>query len=143
MKTLLIAAALGALAGSPVAAEPAATAGSARPVKVSMSDPDLFKSVDSKTYEDEGVLATNRPLGQSADGKFSSGVYSAPSYDVEVDAMPYDEFIFIIDGVMNLISKDGTVLAVGKGEAAFVPKGWGGKWQSPGFKKFYVSYGAE
>jgi ethanolamine utilization protein EutQ len=86
-------------------------------------------------------LTKNRVMGASADKNFTSGVYSTQIKTSEYcEASPVDEFLFVVAGSQRFTSTDGTVVEVKEGEAAFIPKGWTGRWETQGFEEFYVIY---
>ena len=45
---------------------------------------------------------------------------------------PYDEFIHILDGELELVDEDGEVRQYGKGDWVLLPKGWKGTWENRG-----------
>ena len=79
-------------------------------------------------------------LLKSRDGRFEAGVYSAGPSDTAIESYEEDEFMFFLEGSVTLTSADGTVMEVHAGEGAAIPKGWKGRWTTPGYKKYYVTY---
>lgn len=81
---------------------------------------------------------------KSSDGRFASGLYSAGPSRVEIKE-PYgvDEFMYFLEGSVNLISADGTVQIVEAGEAVTIPKEWTGIWETDGYRKIWVIYSAD
>jgi uncharacterized cupin superfamily protein len=77
----------------------------------------------------------------SSDNHYFAGIYKAEPGDVEIEFFPYDEFSYFVSGDATLTSQDGAVLQLKVGDAAFIPKGWKGRWSSvSGFTKFYGVY---
>lgn len=66
-------------------------------------------------------------------------VQQQPS-DVDINSYPEDEFCYFLSGTVPLTSSDGTVIEVKAGEAVAIPKGWKGRWTTPGYTKYYVVY---
>jgi uncharacterized cupin superfamily protein len=77
---------------------------------------------------------------KSRDGRFEAGVFEAGPSDQQVASYEDDEFMFFLEGGVTLTSADGTVLEAKAGDAVVVPKGWKGRWQTGGYKKYYVTY---
>jgi uncharacterized cupin superfamily protein len=80
------------------------------------------------------------PIFHSKDEKMTSGLFASTAGHAEYDSYPSNEFIYLIEGSATLTSDDGSVLTINKGDALIIPKGWKGKWTTPGYKKFYVDY---
>ena len=70
-----------------------------------------------------------------------TGMYRSGKIRFEVNE-PYgvDEFFFIIEGRITLISNDGTVTDINAGEAVTIPKEWMGTWDTDGYSKIWVIY---
>lgn len=83
---------------------------------------------------------TNVEMGKSADKKFTAGLFKAGPSDWPIDSYPEDEFCYFLSGTVKLTSADGTVLELQAGEAVLIPKGWKGRWTTPGYSKYYVVY---
>jgi uncharacterized cupin superfamily protein len=79
-------------------------------------------------------------LARSKNGRVQSGLYSAGPSEQDIDSYPEDEFMYFIEGSVQLTSADGTVLDIKAGDGAAIPKGWKGHWSTPGYKKYYVTY---
>lgn len=77
----------------------------------------------------------------SSDKKFASGMYRSGKVRSEIKE-PYgvDEFMYFIEGGVTLTSSDGSVLVIGAGEAATIPKEWTGIWETEGYSKIWVIY---
>ncbi len=80
---------------------------------------------------------------KSSDQKYSSGVFSSTAGHAEFDSYRADEFCYIVAGEATLTSADGTVTKLEAGDAVQIPKGWKGKWTTPGYTKFFVSYSSD
>jgi len=102
----------------------------------------IFNSKEAKPANEPGLSkpATDVPMGTSADKKMTAGLYKAGASDVAVDSYPENEFCYFLTGSVKLTSADGTAIIVNAGEAVFIPKGWKGRWTSPGYTKYYVVY---
>jgi uncharacterized cupin superfamily protein len=77
----------------------------------------------------------------SSDKKFASGMYRSGKVRSEIKE-PYgvDEFMYFIEGGVTLTSSDGSILVIGAGEAATIPKEWTGIWETEGYTKIWVIY---
>jgi uncharacterized cupin superfamily protein len=102
----------------------------------------LFDSKEAKPASEPGLSkpATDVTIGMSADKKMTAGLYKAGASDVAVDSYPEDEFCYFLTGSVKLTSTDGSAVLVKAGEAVFIPRGWKGRWTSPGYTKYYVVY---
>ena len=70
-----------------------------------------------------------------------SGMYQAGAeHEDHMAGYEDNEFIYLIKGSIKLTSADGTVIVVGPGEAATIPKGWKGHWDTGGYTKLWVTY---
>lgn len=97
-------------------------------------------------FEREGTHShggqTHLNMLESTEKAFSSGFYSSDAMDAPIDSYPYDEFCYFTAGSLTLTSADGSVENFAPGETAFIPKGWKGRWTTPGLSKFYAVYTA-
>jgi uncharacterized cupin superfamily protein len=111
------------------------------PAKIGTADLRSFATSELRTEGKKIPATRNRVMGASADRNFTSGLYSMKIKTSEYcEASPVDEFLFVIKGSQRFTSTDGTVVEVSEGEAAFIPKGWTGRWETEGFEEFYVVY---
>ena len=114
-----------------------------KPAKITKNDiagniynhPDMVKS----TNNDNTTLDVTTML--SSDGKFGTGMYRSGKIRFEITE-PYgvDEFFYILEGSITLISADGTVTKTNAGEAVSIPKEWTGIWDTDGYSKIWVIY---
>ncbi len=102
---------------------------------------EIFKKPIAKREPDGTGSALEAVTFDSKDKKFSSGMYRAgPEHENHVTGYETNEFIYLINGSIKLTSADGTVIVVGPGEAATIPKGWKGHWDTDGYTKLWVTY---
>jgi uncharacterized cupin superfamily protein len=84
---------------------------------------------------------------KSEDGKFivEQAAYSELSLTIvsTAEAWPVDEFMYILEGQVEITNLDGTSKVYGPGDAFVMPRGFRGTWRqlSP-LKKIAVSYSA-
>ena len=118
-----------------------------KPVKVTAAQAagPIFSRKDAVNSTGVDGPSTDVALMQSADKKFTTGVYKAGPSDLQVDGdgYPEDEFFYLLTGGVTLTSTDGSVLDVRPGESVSLPKGWKGRWTTQGYTKYYVTYNAE
>jgi len=101
----------------------------------------IFKRPATKKVKDGDGTALDITTFASKDGKFTTGMYQAGSEHEEYkDGYETNEYIYLIKGSIKLTSTDGTVIVVGPGEAATIPKGWKGRWDTDGYTKLWVIY---
>jgi uncharacterized cupin superfamily protein len=102
---------------------------------------EIFKRPTAKAESDGKGTAQDVVTFTSKDRKFLTGMYKAgPEHEEYKSGYENNEFIYVIDGSIKLTSVDGTVVVVGPGEAATIPKGWKGKWDSDGYLKIWTTY---
>jgi uncharacterized cupin superfamily protein len=102
---------------------------------------EIFKRPSTKREPDGTGTALDAVTFESKDKKFSSGMYQAgPEHEDYLAGYETNEFIYLIKGSIKLTSADGTVIVVGPGEAATIPKGWKGHWDTDGYTKLWVTY---
>jgi uncharacterized cupin superfamily protein len=101
----------------------------------------IFKRPAAQKVKDGDGTALDITTFASKDGKFTTGMYQAGSEHEEYkDGYETNEYIYLIKGNIKLTSTDGTVIVVGPGEAATIPKGWKGRWDTDGYTKLWVIY---
>ena len=105
----------------------------------------IFEDPRAQTLQEKSetgtVEAKDLVAHESADGCLQTGVYqTGRNRFTSSEAYPHDEFMYFIEGGVTLSSSDGTVTQVAAGDAALLPKGWTGVWDSPGYRKIYVIY---
>ena len=114
-----------------------------KPAKITKNDiagniynhPDMVKSTNN------GNTTLDVTTMLSSDGKFGTGMYRSGKVRFEITE-PYgvDEFFYVLEGSITLISADGTVTKTNAGEAVSIPKEWTGIWDTDGYSKIWVIY---
>lgn len=61
-----------------------------------------------------------------------AGTWKCGPYTDEMVDYPYDEFMHIVSGEIELIYPDGTSDTFGPGQAFLLPQGFTGTWKQPG-----------
>lgn len=81
---------------------------------------------------------------QSSDGKFEAGFYHGSEVTLRITGWPVDEFMYFIEGQVEITNEDGSSKIYGPGDALVMPRGFKGTWRQLGpIKKINVSYPAE
>jgi uncharacterized cupin superfamily protein len=113
-----------------------------KPVKVTAAEAGgpVFSRKDAVKENGPDGPTTDVTMMKSADQKMTAGLYKAGPSDVAINSYPEDEFCYFLSGSVKLTSSDGTVVALKAGEAVAIPKGWKGRWTTPGYTKYYVVY---
>jgi len=113
-----------------------------KPVKVTAAEAagPAFERKDAVRENGKEGPTTDVTLMQSKDRKMSAGLYKAGASDTAIDSYPEDEFCYFLSGSVTLTSSDGSVIELKAGEAVAIPKGWKGRWTTPGYTKYYVTY---
>lgn len=94
-----------------------------------------------KAMEGGGGLVRNVINFESADGKVTAGPASFEEMTLEISEFPADEFMYILEGELEITDTKGHVDKFGPGDAFVMPKGFSGTWRqlSP-IKKYAVTY---
>ena len=66
------------------------------------------------------------------EGDIVSGVFESGPAVLKVDGLPYDEFIYILEGGLVLTGTDGVAHTFETGDYLVLPKGWSGTWEMVG-----------
>jgi len=143
MKKIILTTAIGIFLSTSVLADHHEENTIVKPAKITKNDiagniynhPDMVKSTNNgNTTLDVTTLV-------SSDGKFGTGMYRSGKIRFEITE-PYgvDEFFYILEGSITLISADGTVTKTNAGEAVSIPKEWTGIWDTDGYNKIWVIY---
>ncbi len=131
------------VSGCLVAAASGVALGDDHPAYISKQDVsgEIFKKPFAKPEPDGTGTALEAVTFDSKDKRFSSGMYQAgPEHENHMAGYETNEFVYLIKGTIKLTSADGTVIVVGPGEAATIPKGWKGHWDTDGYTKLWVTY---
>ena len=143
MKKIILTTAIGIFLSTSVLADHHEENTIVKPAKITKNDiagniynhPDMVKSTNNgNTTLDVTTLL-------SSDGKFGTGMYRSGKVRFEITE-PYgvDEFFYVLEGSITLISADGTVTKTNAGEAVSIPKEWTGIWDTDGYSKIWVIY---
>ena len=143
MKKIILTTAIGIFLSTSVLADHHEENTIVKPAKITKNDiagniynhPDMVKSTNN------GNTTLDVTTMLSSDGKFGTGMYRSGKVRFEITE-PYgvDEFFYVIEGSITLISADGTVTKTNAGEAVSIPKEWTGIWDTDGYSKIWVIY---
>ena len=143
MKKIILTTAIGIFLSTSVLADHHEENTIVKPAKITKNDiagdiynhPDMVKSINN------GNTTLDVTTMLSSDGKFGTGMYRSGKIRFEITE-PYgvDEFFYILEGSITLISADGTVTKTNAGEAVSIPKEWTGIWDTDGYSKIWVIY---
>ncbi len=81
---------------------------------------------------------------QSSDGKLEVGFSRFSQVTLRISNWPVDEFMYFLEGQVEITNEDGSSRIYGPGDAIVMPKGFNGIWRqlSP-IKKINISYPVE
>ena len=143
MKKIILTTAIGIFLSTSVLADHHEENTIVKPAKITKNDiagniynhPDMVKSTNN------GNTTLDVTTMLSSDGKFGTGVQRSGKVRFEITE-PYgvDEFFYVLEGSITLISADGTVTKTNAGEAVSIPKEWTGIWDTDGYSKIWVIY---
>ena len=78
---------------------------------------------------------------KSNDGKFNAGLSHYSKMTLRLKDWPQDEFMYFLEGQVEITNEDGSSKVYGPGDAIVMPKGFSGTWrQLSTIKKIHVSY---
>ena len=78
---------------------------------------------------------------KSNDGKFNAGLSHYSKMTLRLKDWPQDEFMYFLEGQVEITNEDGSSKVYGPGDAIVMPKGFSGTWrQLSAIKKIHVSY---
>lgn len=84
--------------------------------------------------QDEGI-SVEEPVKSSThmffQGKISSYVFEVDGGRVRIDGLPYDEYVYILEGRLILTPDDGEAMEFKKGDSLIIPEGYVGYWDMP------------
>jgi uncharacterized cupin superfamily protein len=81
---------------------------------------------------------------QSSDGKLEVGLYRLSRVTLKISNWPVDEFMYFLEGQVEITDEEGSSNIYGPGDTIVMPKGFSGTWRqlSP-IRKINISYPAE
>jgi uncharacterized cupin superfamily protein len=96
-----------------------------------------------KVVGKRGAGASNVTAFVSSDKKLDVGVSQYEQVTLELRNWPVDEFMYLIEGEVEITDASGRSHVYGPGDAFVMPKGFEGTWrQLSAIKKINVSYGS-
>lgn len=144
MKKLLVPAIIFALAAVAISAQHEKAVVPAKISKADLSGTIFERDDMIETRHEDGHVTLDVTTLLSSDKKFGSGMYRSGKTTIEITE-PYgvDEFMYFLEGSVELTSSDGTVQTINAGEAVTIPKEWTGIWDTEGYTKIWVIYSAD
>lgn len=108
-------------------------------------DPNATEVLEPEAMEGADILSgtPNARFGNfftvPVNGELGVGMWASDPYEEHFDGYPADEVMIVIEGSVTWISDAGAETRVEAGEAAFIPKGWKGRWkQTEPIRKFTI-----
>jgi len=97
-----------------------------------------------QVIEGENPQARTLTRYQSDDGKFEVGFYQLSQVTLSIKDWPVDEFMYFLEGQVEITDHEGASMVYGAGDTLVMPKGFSGTWRqlSP-IKKINISYPSE
>ena len=143
MKKIILTTAIGIFLSTSVLADHHEENTIVKPAKITKNDiaGDIYNHPDMVKSTNNGNTTLDVTTMLSSDGKFGTGMYRSGKVRFEITE-PYgvDEFFYVLEGSITLISADGTVTKTSAGEAVSIPKEWTGIWDTDGYSKIWVIY---
>lgn len=72
------------------------------------------------------IIARDHEFHRTADDKFGIDVWEAQPGQVAFADLGYDEMIYVLEGNMTFVNRDGNAQIYGAGKAVVLPSGWSG-----------------
>lgn len=89
---------------------------------------------DGRVREATAFASTSFPQGRVA-------FWEAKAGTLRTDAYPLDEFVYVLEGELETVDRDGTSRHFGPGDTFVIPKGWAGEWRmKKDFRKLFVNF---
>ncbi|MGE3773965.1 MAG: cupin domain-containing protein [Gammaproteobacteria bacterium] len=89
---------------------------------------------DGRVREATAFASTSFPQGRVA-------FWEAKAGTLKTDAYPLDEFVYVLEGELETVDRDGTSRHFGPGDTFVIPKGWAGEWRmKKDFRKLFVNF---
>lgn len=118
--------------------------------KIVHLDPSQLETVETSVVHDYPFMKVidgdNPKAGHvrsftSADGKLGIGFSRYSQVTLRLTGWPVDEFMYFLEGQVEITNEDGSSKIYGPGDAIVMPKGFKGTWRqlSP-IKKINISY---
>lgn len=104
-----------------------------------VTDYPFMKIIDGDNPKSGGLTSF-----KSADGKLEVGLSHYSQVTLRLSDWPADEFMYFLEGQVEITNEDGSSKIYGPGDAIVMPKGFNGIWRqlSP-IKKINISYPVE
>ncbi len=97
-----------------------------------------------KVIDGENPVAGGLTGFHTSDGKFEVGFYHGSEVTLRIDGWPVTEFMYFLEGQVEITNEDGSSRIYGPGDALVMPKGFNGTWRQLGpIKKINISYPGE
>ncbi|MFK8399922.1 cupin domain-containing protein [Pseudomonas sp. BGr12] len=119
-------------------------------LKISNIDIHRLDSAPSQVVEGAEYMTVVKPKGstvkavrvfESSDGKLTSDLAEYEPVDLVLKNWPIDEFMYILEGKLQITDEKGNSKIYGPGDSFVVPKGFSGTWhQLSKIKKITVNY---
>ncbi|MBH68373.1 MAG: hypothetical protein CMM58_08475 [Rhodospirillaceae bacterium] len=119
-------------------------------IKIIHMDPTQLDNIElspENGYSFMEIIAGNNPEAgtlnsyKSVDGKFNAGLSEYSKMTLRLKDWPQDEFMYFLEGQVEITNEDGSSKVYGPGDAIVMPKGFSGTWrQLSTIKKIHVSY---
>ena len=119
-------------------------------IKIIHMDPTQLDNIElspENGYSFMEIIAVNKPEAgtlnsyKSVDGKFNAGLSEYSKMTLRLKDWPQDEFMYFLEGQVEITNEDGSSKVYGPGDAIVMPKGFSGTWrQLSTIKKIHVSY---
>lgn len=108
------------------------------PMQVVDDEPEM------RVAEGKGGRAANIDVFRSDDQRFTVNVSKYEKLTLNLKDWPVDEFMYMIEGHVNITDTQGVSRTYGPGESFVMPKGFTGTWKQAGpIKKIAIIYRAE
>lgn len=72
------------------------------------------------------IVARDHEFHRTSDDKFGADVWEAQPGQVPFADLGYDELIYVLEGNMTFVNRDGNAQIYGQGKAVVLPSGWSG-----------------
>jgi uncharacterized cupin superfamily protein len=92
---------------------------------------DDWPAMDSSGLVSGEPVQCGRLYDEHEETDYSVGIWECTAFDDQPGPYPVDEFMFLLEGHVEMVMPDGSAVMVNAGEAFVIPKGLNCQWKMP------------
>ena len=100
-----------------------------------------WEQIEASELETASPVQRGHIYHQDKASGYMAGVWDCTPMTAKFGPYPVHEFMFLLEGSVTMVLKDGTEVTVNAGEAFVIPKGLPCQWKQPGYvRKFFMIF---